>query len=112
MLLACFAAAHAHPPLAAVVLAYQLAYMSGLIPIPGGIGVLDGSMVGALVLYGVPATTATAATVVYHAIALWIPSLWGTIAFLILRRSRRQPLQLRPTRAERKALRAQRRGDV
>jgi hypothetical protein len=33
-----------------VVLAYQLAYMSNILPIPGNIGILDGSMVGALVL--------------------------------------------------------------
>jgi uncharacterized protein (TIRG00374 family) len=110
VLLACFAAQHVHPPLAAVVLGYQLAYMSNIIPVPGGIGILDGSMVGALVLYGVDATAATAAVLIYHAIALWVPSLWGTIAFLILRRTRRQPLQLRPTRAERKALRSARRG--
>jgi uncharacterized membrane protein YbhN (UPF0104 family) len=109
VLLACFAAAGVHPPLASVVLAYQLAYMSNVIPVPGGIGVLDGSMVGALVLYGISATTATAAVLVYHAIALWIPALWGTVAFLILRRSRHEPLQLRPTRAERKAMRSARR---
>jgi uncharacterized membrane protein YbhN (UPF0104 family) len=109
VLLACFAAAGVHPPLASVVLAYQLAYLSNVIPVPGGIGVLDGSMVGALVLYGVNATTATAAVVVYHAIALWVPALWGTLAFLILRRTRRQPLNLRPTREERRAMRAARR---
>ena len=32
---------------------------------------------------------ATAAAVVYHAIALWIPAIWGTVAFIRLRRSRR-----------------------
>jgi hypothetical protein len=52
------------------------------------------------------ATTATAATLVYHAISLWIPAMWGTIAFLILRHTRRQPLELRPTRAERRRIRA------
>ena len=41
-----------------------------------------------LVLYHVHATTAAAAAVVYHAIALWIPAVWGTIAFIRLRRSR------------------------
>jgi hypothetical protein len=51
---------------------------------------------------------ATAAALVYHAIALWIPAMWGTIAFLILRRSRRQPLELRPTREERRRIRASR----
>jgi uncharacterized membrane protein YbhN (UPF0104 family) len=106
VLVACFAAAGYSPPLVAIVLAYQIGYISNIIPVPGGIGILDGSLVGALVLYGVGATTATAATVVYHAIALWVPAVWGTIAFVILRRTRRQPLNLRRTRAERRALQA------
>jgi uncharacterized protein (TIRG00374 family) len=87
------------------VLAYQIGYLSNLIPIPGGLGVLDGSFVGMLVLYGVNATTATAVTLVYHAISLWIPAAWGTLAFLMLRRSRGRPLELRPTRAERQEAR-------
>ncbi|MDQ2896320.1 MAG: flippase-like domain-containing protein [Actinomycetota bacterium] len=113
VLAACFAAAGAVPPLAALVLAYQIGYLSNLIPVPGNIGVLDGSLVGMLVLYGAPATLATAATVVYHAIALWIPAMWGTAAFLILRRTRDRPIELRPSRAERRRLRSERhnRGD-
>ena len=109
VLFACFAAIGHTPPVAAVVLAYQIAYLSNIIPVPGGIGVLDGSMVGMLVLYGVGATASTAATVVYHAISLWIPAMWGTIAFVVLRRSQKEPLKLRPTRAERRAERAERR---
>ncbi len=105
VLAACFAAAGVVPPLAVLVLAYQIGYISNLIPVPGNIGILDGSLVGMLVLYGVPATLATAATVVYHAIALWIPALWGTIAFLILRRTRGQPLTLRPPREVRRSQR-------
>ena len=108
VLVACFAALGATPPLAAVVLAYQIAYISNAIPVPGGIGILDGSLVGMLVVYGAKATAATAATLVYHAIALWIPAMWGTIAFLILRRTRSQPLELRPTREERRRIRASR----
>jgi hypothetical protein len=69
--------------------------------------VLDGSLVGMFLLYGVSATLATAATVVYHAIALWIPATWGTITYIILRRTRNRPLTLRPTLAERKQLRAE-----
>jgi uncharacterized membrane protein YbhN (UPF0104 family) len=105
VLAACFAAAGAVPPLATLVLAYQIGYMSNVIPIPGGIGVLDGSLVGMFVLYGTSATLATAATVVYHAIALWIPALWGTVAFVILRRTRNRPLNLRPPRDARRRLR-------
>jgi uncharacterized membrane protein YbhN (UPF0104 family) len=109
VLAACFAATGHSPPLAAIVLAYQIGYLSNLIPIPGGIGVLDGSMVGMLVLYGVAATPAAAATIVYHAISLWIPAMWGTGTFLVLRRTRHQPLTLRPPLAERRRLRADRR---
>jgi uncharacterized membrane protein YbhN (UPF0104 family) len=95
VLFACFVAAGQTPPLAPVVLAYQIGYLSNFIPIPGGIGVLDGSMIGMLVLYGVGGTVATAATLVYHAIALWVPAIGGTIAFIALQRTKRQPIVLR-----------------
>jgi uncharacterized membrane protein YbhN (UPF0104 family) len=109
VLAACFAAAGVTPALAPLVLAYQIGYLSNIVPIPGNIGVLDASVVGMLVLYGFNATVATAATVVYHAIALWIPATWGTIAFFVLRRTRDRPLQPREPRAVRQALRAARR---
>ena len=110
VLVTCFAAVGVVPPLATIVLAYQIGYLSNLIPIPGGIGVLDGSMVGMFVLYGTSATLATAATVVYHAIALWIPAMWGTVAFVVLRRTRHRPITLRPPREARRRLREHRRG--
>jgi uncharacterized membrane protein YbhN (UPF0104 family) len=95
VLCACLAAAGQMPPLTAVILAYQISYISNFIPVPGGIGVLDGSMIGMLVLYGVGGTVATAATLVYHAIALWVPAVWGTIAFFVLQKTKRQPTVLR-----------------
>ena len=95
VLFACFAAAGQTPPLAPVVLAYQIGYLSNFIPVPGGIGVLDGSMIGMLVLYGVGGTVATAATLVYHAISLWVPAVWGTIAFIVLQKTKGQPILLR-----------------
>jgi uncharacterized membrane protein YbhN (UPF0104 family) len=109
VLAACFAAAGSVPPLATIVLAYQIGYLSNLIPIPGNIGVLDGSLVGMFVLYGTSATIATAATIVYHAIALWIPAMWGTVAFIILRRTRHEPITLRPPREVRRRRRLERR---
>jgi uncharacterized membrane protein YbhN (UPF0104 family) len=95
VLFACFAAAGHVPPLAPVVLAYQIGYLSNFIPVPGGIGVLDGSMIGMLVVYGVGGTVATAATLAYHAIALWVPAIWGTIAFVLLQKNKKQPVVLR-----------------
>jgi uncharacterized membrane protein YbhN (UPF0104 family) len=95
VLFACFAAAGHVPPVAPVVLAYQIGYLSNFIPVPGGIGVLDGSMIGMLVLYGTGGTVATAATFAYHAISLWVPAIWGTIAFILLQKTRKQPIVLR-----------------
>jgi uncharacterized membrane protein YbhN (UPF0104 family) len=95
VLFACFAAAGQFPPLAPVVLAYQIGYLSNFIPVPGGIGILDGSIIGMLVLYGVGGTVATAATLAYHAISLWIPAIWGTIAFILLQKTKGQPVVLR-----------------
>ena len=68
------------PPLASIVLAYQIGYLSNFVPVPGGIGVLDAGLIGMLVLYGVNATDVSAASIVYHAIALWIPGLGGLYA--------------------------------
>jgi uncharacterized membrane protein YbhN (UPF0104 family) len=110
VLAACFAAAGIVPPLAVIVLAYQIGYLSNLVPIPGNIGILDGSLVGMFVLYGTAATISTAATIVYHAIALWVPAMWGTIAFIILRRTRDEPITLRPPREVRRRRRLDRRG--
>jgi uncharacterized membrane protein YbhN (UPF0104 family) len=65
----------------ALVLAYIVGYAANALPVPGGIGVLEGGLVGALVLYGTPVMPATAAVLIYHTIAFWIPSLGGAIAY-------------------------------
>ena len=103
VLFACFTAAGHTPPLAPVVLAYQIAFLSNFIPVPGGIGILDGTMIGMLVLYGVGGTVAAAATLAYHAISLWVPAVWGTIAFIVLQKTKKQPIVLRNPPEELKA---------
>ncbi len=87
VLWACLRAVGETPPLIALVLGYQLGYLANLIPIPGGIGVLEGGLLGALLLYGLPAGPTAAAVILYHAIALWVPTLGGTIGFVRLRGS-------------------------
>jgi uncharacterized membrane protein YbhN (UPF0104 family) len=74
------------PPVAPLVVAYLAGYLANAIPVPGGFGVLDAGLVGALTLYGLPVTHAAAAVLVYHAIAFWIPSLGGGVAYSRLRR--------------------------
>lgn len=81
-----------HPQLATLLLGYILGYLANMIPIPGGIGVLEGGLVGALVLYGAPPTHAVAGVLIYHAIAFWIPSLGGLWAYGRIRN------QIPPTR--------------
>jgi uncharacterized membrane protein YbhN (UPF0104 family) len=85
VLWACFRAFGANPPLAGLVLGYQIGYLANLIPLPGSIGALEGGLAGALLLYGTPPGPTLAAVIIYHAIALWLPTIGGTIAFATLR---------------------------
>jgi uncharacterized membrane protein YbhN (UPF0104 family) len=87
VLWACLRAVGASVPVLALVVGYQVGYLSNVIPIPGAIGVLEGGLLGALVLYGMPAAPAAAAVVLYHAIALWVPTVGGTVSFVRLRKS-------------------------
>lgn len=73
------------PSVAVVVLAYSIGYAANSLPVPGGIGVLDAGLTGALVLYGVSPVNAAAAVIVYHAVAFWVPGLGGLCAYLRLR---------------------------
>jgi uncharacterized membrane protein YbhN (UPF0104 family) len=87
VLWACLQAVGVAAPLLALVVGYQLGYLANLIPIPGGIGVLEGGLLAALLLYGLPAAPTAAAVILYHAIALWVPTVGGTVGFARLRRS-------------------------
>lgn len=73
------------PGVPALALAYNIGYLANMAPIPGGIGILDAGLTGALVLYGVSPAHAAAAVLIYHAIALWVPGLGGLLAYLRLR---------------------------
>lgn len=80
-----FAAFGSNMPLAPLVFGYVVGQLGGLIPLPGGIGGTDGGLIGALVLYGAPLSTATAAVLAYRAFQLSVPAVLGTIAFFGLR---------------------------
>jgi uncharacterized membrane protein YbhN (UPF0104 family) len=84
-LLVAFAAFGAALPLAPLVFGYVVGQLGGLIPLPGGIGGTDGGLIGALVLYGAPLSTATAAVLAYRAFQLGVPAVLGTFAFFGLR---------------------------
>ncbi len=88
-----FAAAGLRPPIAPLVVAYLVGYLANATPIPGGVGVLDAGLVGALALYGLSFTHAAAAVLVYHAIAFWLPTLGGTVAYTRLRPRLGEPVR-------------------
>jgi uncharacterized membrane protein YbhN (UPF0104 family) len=82
---ASFRAIGASPDLAVIGMAYLIGQLGNWIPVPGGIGGTELGLVGALVLYGLPALTATAAVLLYRVIELWIPAVLGMAAFVQLR---------------------------
>jgi uncharacterized membrane protein YbhN (UPF0104 family) len=75
-------------PFGVLSLGYLVGYVATLIPIPGGVGVLEGGLTGALILYGAPPVKTVAVVLIYHAIAFWIPSLGGAFGYLSLLRLR------------------------
>jgi uncharacterized membrane protein YbhN (UPF0104 family) len=84
-----FRALGASPPVAILSMGYLIGELGGLIPVPGGIGGIDAGLLGTLVLYHVSITAAAGAVLLYRAIALWVPALVGTVAFVALRRTLR-----------------------
>ena len=85
VLWAAFAALGDRPPLAPLTLGYIIGYLANLIPIPGGVGVLDGGLLTTLIFYGISPVNAAAAVLVYHAIAFWVPGLGGLLGLVLLR---------------------------
>jgi uncharacterized membrane protein YbhN (UPF0104 family) len=83
---ASFRAVGASPDIAVIWMAYLIGQLGNWIPVPGGIGGVELGLVGALVLFGLPAVTATAAVLLYRVIELWIPAVLGIAAFAQLRR--------------------------
>ena len=87
MLGVCFAAfGNDVPPAGVLLVAYIIGQLGSLIPIPGGIGSVDGGLIGTLVLYGVDAADAAVAVIAYRGLLLSIPALLGLPALAVLRR--------------------------
>ncbi|MDP9344774.1 MAG: flippase-like domain-containing protein [Actinomycetota bacterium] len=87
MLGACFQAFGRDAPAAGVLLmAYLIGQLGGLIPIPGGIGGVDGGLIGTLVVYGVLVMDATVAVLAYRGLVLLIPAALGVPTLLVLQK--------------------------
>jgi uncharacterized protein (TIRG00374 family) len=74
------------PPLAVLVTGYFVGMFGNLLPLPGGVGGVDGGMIGAFAAFGVDFGLATVAVLTYRAFAFWLPTIPGAIAYLQLRK--------------------------
>lgn len=86
VLLAAFHAFGVAPPVIIVLQAYLIGQLGGALPLPGGLGGIDGGLIGTLVVYGVPAAEAAAAVLLYRVVLFWVPLIMGIPAFISLRR--------------------------
>jgi uncharacterized membrane protein YbhN (UPF0104 family) len=74
------------PPFSVIVMAYFVGMFGNLLPLPGGIGGVDGGMIGALIAFGVAGPLAVVAVLVYRGFAFWLPTIPGAVAYFQLRR--------------------------
>jgi uncharacterized protein (TIRG00374 family) len=87
VLWACFEAFGESPALAIVVMAYFIGMLANTLPLPGGIGGVDGGMVAALVAFGTDPALAVVAVLAYRGFAFWLPIIPGAAAWISLRRT-------------------------
>ncbi len=80
-----FKAFGATVPVAVLVMGYFLGTLGSLLPLPGGIGGVEGGMIGAFAAFGVSADRAVIAVLAYRAISFWLPTLPGVAGYATLR---------------------------
>jgi uncharacterized protein (TIRG00374 family) len=87
VLWASFRAFGASPPIAVIIMSYFVGMIGNALPLPGGIGGVDGGMIGAFSAFGVPVQISIVSVLAYRVFAFWVPTLPGAIAYLQLRRT-------------------------
>ncbi|MBV9416649.1 MAG: flippase-like domain-containing protein, partial [Solirubrobacterales bacterium] len=76
---------HAPPP-AELVMGYYVGTLANTLPLPGGIGGVEGGMIGSFLAFGVNGSLAVLAVLAYRTISYWLPTVPGAIAYIRLRR--------------------------
>ena len=100
-LLAALRATGASPQPSLVLLAYAAAGIVALFPVtPGGLGIVEASLSGLLILAGVRAGYAVLATLAYRIASYWLPLLAGPPAYLLFRHRYGRPVPRRATPSE------------
>jgi uncharacterized protein (TIRG00374 family) len=83
----CFAGLGEAPPGGVVVMGYLTGTLGNVVPLPGGLGGVEGAMIGAFVGFGVAPGLAVAAVLGYRAFEYWLPIIPGVLAYPRLRRT-------------------------
>lgn len=86
VLWSCLHAFGVPPPVGVVVMAYFTGMLANTLPLPGGIGGVEGGMIGALIAFGVADGLAIVSVLSYRAFAFWLPTIPGVISYVRLRR--------------------------
>jgi putative heme transporter len=80
--------AYGHPPPFTVIwMAYFVGQFGNLLPLPGGLGGVEGAMIGAFAAFGVDFNLSVLAVLSYRGISFWLPTVPGAIAYFQLRRT-------------------------
>jgi uncharacterized membrane protein YbhN (UPF0104 family) len=87
VLWAMFHAFGSPPPFTVIWMAYFVGMLGNLLPLPGGLGGVEGGMIGAFAAFNVPLNLAVVAVLSYRAISFWLPTLPGIVAYFQLRRT-------------------------
>jgi uncharacterized protein (TIRG00374 family) len=82
---ACFKAFGDSPTLGVLIMGYFVGMIANIIPTPGGVGAVEGGMIGTYAAFGVSIGNATAAVLAYRVFAFLMPTIPGVIAFIRLR---------------------------
>jgi uncharacterized membrane protein YbhN (UPF0104 family) len=91
VLWACFHAFGESPAITLVLMGYLIGQLGGLLPIPGGVGGIEGGLIGTLIVFGLPAAATAAAVLAYRVILFWLPLLLGAVSFAALRKGLDDP---------------------
>jgi uncharacterized protein (TIRG00374 family) len=85
---ASFKAFGASPPIAILVMGFFVGMIANLLPLPGGVGGVDGGMIGALLAFDdIDRGTVVVAVLTYRAFAFYLPTIPGAIAYFQLRKT-------------------------
>ncbi len=87
VLWAMFHAFGSPPPFTVIWMAYFVGMLGNLLPLPGGLGGVEGGMIGAFAAFGVNFNLSVLAVLSYRAISFWLPTLPGAVAYFQLRRT-------------------------